>query len=47
MWLSGSGRAGIGGMMGATSDARFIRPYMQAVRSRMLELDAAARISTR
>jgi len=46
MWLASSGRAGIGGILGATSDARFIRPYMQAVQKQMLALDPAARIAT-
>ncbi|MDA0167074.1 hypothetical protein OM076_42835 [Solirubrobacter ginsenosidimutans] len=46
MWLSGSGRSGIGGLMGATSDARFIRPYMQAVRSQLLALDASAHVTS-
>ena len=46
MWLSSSGRAGIGGLLGATSDARFIRPYMQAVQKELRSLDPSARIST-
>jgi hypothetical protein len=46
MWLSSSGRAGIGGLLGATSDARFIRPYMQAVEKEMRRIDHAVRIST-
>jgi hypothetical protein len=46
MWLSSSGRAGVAGAFGVTSDARFIRPYMQAVSKRMQALDPAARIST-
>lgn len=46
MWLSESGRAGIAGLFGVTSDARFIRPYMQAVRDEMLVLDPGARITS-
>ena len=46
MWLESSGRAGIAGIFGATSDARFIRPYMQAVEKEMLALDPAAQITT-
>ena len=46
MWLGSSGRAGVGGIMGATSDARFIRPYMQAVKKEMLALDPTAHITT-
>jgi hypothetical protein len=46
MWLGSSGRAGIAGIVGVTSDARFIRPYMQAVQKEMLALDPSAQIST-
>ncbi|MGA8744954.1 MAG: hypothetical protein WB507_03715 [Solirubrobacterales bacterium] len=46
MWLSSSGRAGVAGIVGVTSDARFIRPYMQAVRKEMLALDPSAQITT-
>lgn len=46
MWLGLSGRAGIAGMLGVTSDARFIRPYMQGVRKEMLALDPSTRIAT-
>jgi hypothetical protein len=46
MWLSSSGRAGVGGIMGSTSDGRFIRPYMQSVQKEMLALDPSARITT-
>ena len=44
MELTGSGRSGIAGILGATSDARFIRPYMQAVTTEMLKLDPKAKI---
>lgn len=40
MGLTFSGRAGIGGLMGTTSDARFIRPYMQAVEKELRGLDS-------
>lgn len=46
MWLGSSGRAGVAGMVGVTSDARFIRPYMQAVQKEMLALDPSARVTT-
>ena len=46
MALTSSGRSGIGGILGATSDARFIRPYMQAVSGEMLKLDPNARIQS-
>jgi len=39
MWLASSGRSGIAGLLGVTSDARFIRPYMQAVGRELLKLD--------
>ena len=45
MWLASSGRSGIGGLVGGTSDARFIRPYMQAVADEIRKLDPSARIS--
>jgi hypothetical protein len=44
MWLSKSGRAGIAGLVGFTSDARFIRPYMRAVQTEMLALDPASAV---
>jgi hypothetical protein len=44
MSLRSSGRSGIAGLFGATSDARFIRPYMQAVADQMLKLDPNARV---
>ncbi|MDA0167069.1 hypothetical protein OM076_42810 [Solirubrobacter ginsenosidimutans] len=47
MSLSSFGRAGIGGLLGATSDARFIRPYMQAVEKEIRALDPGARIASR
>lgn len=46
MWLGSSGRSGIAGLFGATSDARFIRPYMQAVGKELLKLDPNAQIQT-
>ncbi|TFV91144.1 hypothetical protein [Blastococcus sp. CT_GayMR16] len=46
MALVSSGRSGIGGRLGATSDARFIRPYMQAVSEEMRRLDPNARIES-
>lgn len=39
MWLSSSGRAGVAGLLGFTSDARFIRPYMRAVEDRLRQID--------
>jgi hypothetical protein len=44
MSLASSGRSGIAGLLGATSDARFIRPYMQAVGTELLKLDPNALI---
>jgi hypothetical protein len=44
MWLAYSGRSGIAGLLGATSDARFIRPYMQAVADELLKLDPKTQI---
>jgi hypothetical protein len=44
MSLASSGRSGVAGLFGATSDARFIRPYMQAVKDEMLKLDPEALI---
>jgi hypothetical protein len=46
MWLASSGRSGIAGLLGATSDARFIRPYMQAVGSELLKLDPQTQIQS-
>lgn len=46
MWLASSGRSGIAGLFGATSDARFIRPYMQAVGRELLKLDPQAQIQS-
>ncbi|HEX4255603.1 MAG TPA: hypothetical protein VH089_10975, partial [Streptosporangiaceae bacterium] len=46
MWLASSGRSGIAGLFGATSDGRFIRPYMQAVSSELLKLDPQAVIQS-
>jgi hypothetical protein len=46
MWLASSGRSGIGGLLGATSDARFIRPYMQAVGGELLKLDPQTQIQS-
>ncbi len=46
MWLASSGRSGIAGIFGATSDARFIRPYMQAVSSELLKIDPQAQIQS-
>lgn len=46
MWLAASGRSGIAGLLGATSDARFIRPYMQAVGSELMKLDPHAQIQS-
>jgi hypothetical protein len=45
MWLESSGRSGIAGMLGSTSDARFIRPHMQAVAREIKKLDPAALIT--
>jgi len=46
MALTMSGRSGLGVPLGMTSDARFIRPYMQAVAVEIRKLDPAARIET-
>ena len=46
MWLASSGRSGIAGLFGATSDARSIRPYMQAVARELLKLDPQAQIQS-
>jgi hypothetical protein len=46
MSLALSGRSGIAGLLGATSDARFIRPYMQAVGDEMLKLDPNAQVQS-
>jgi hypothetical protein len=44
MSLTYSGRSGVAGLLGVTSDARFIRPYMQAVGDELLKLDPNSRI---
>jgi len=44
MRLTSSGRSGIGGHLGATSDARFIRPYMQQVGKELQALDPQVRV---
>lgn len=46
MALVSSGRSGIGGILGVTSDARLIRPYMQAVADEIRKLDSNARIES-
>jgi hypothetical protein len=46
MALVSSGRSGIAGLLGATSDARSIRPYMQAVATEIRKLDPNARIQS-
>lgn len=46
MLLTSSGRSGIAGLLGATSDARFIRPYMQAVADELLKIDPNAWIQS-
>jgi hypothetical protein len=46
MWLASSGRSGIAGLFGATSDAGIIRPYMQAVRTELLKLDPQAQVQS-
>lgn len=46
MWLGFSGRSGIAGFFGATADARFIRPYMQAVSGELLKLDPHTQIQS-
>jgi hypothetical protein len=46
MSLALSGRSGVAGLLGATSDARFIRPYMQAVGDEMLKLDPNAQVQS-
>jgi len=46
MWLSSSGRSGVAGLFGATSDARFIRPYMQAVGRELLKVDPQTKIQS-
>ncbi|MGH3170416.1 MAG: hypothetical protein ACRDN0_31605 [Trebonia sp.] len=46
MSLASSGRSGIAGLLGATSDGRFIRPYMQAVADEIRKLDPGARIQS-
>jgi hypothetical protein len=44
MWLSYSGRAGVAGLLGVTSDARFIRPYMRAVSNHLRQIDPQVRV---
>jgi hypothetical protein len=44
MWLSYSGRAGVAGLLGFTSDARFMRPYMRAVADRLREIDPEVKV---
>ncbi|HEX7245802.1 MAG TPA: hypothetical protein VF245_09580 [Solirubrobacterales bacterium] len=44
MWLGSSGRAGVAGLLGVTSDARFIRPYMRAVEDRLRSVDPHLRV---
>jgi hypothetical protein len=46
MWLASSGRSGIAGLFGATSDAGFIRPYMQAVAGELRKLDPQTQIQS-
>lgn len=46
MWLSFSGRAGVAGILGATADGRFIRPYMQAVADELRTIDPTLRVTT-
>jgi hypothetical protein len=46
MVLASSGRSGVGGLLGITSDAKFIRPYMQAVADEMLKIDPSAKIQS-
>jgi hypothetical protein len=45
MWLSRWGRVGVAGLLGATSDARFIRPYMQQVERRLRALDPSLQVA--
>jgi hypothetical protein len=46
MLLTYSGRSGVAGLLGATSDGRFIRPYMQAVADEMRKLDPNVRVQS-
>jgi hypothetical protein len=46
MWLASSGRSGIAGLFGVTSDAGFIRPYMQAVGGELRKLDPQTQIQS-
>jgi hypothetical protein len=46
MSLMSSGRSGVAGLLGATSDARFIRPYMQAVADELIKIDPSAQIQS-
>ncbi|RKQ93812.1 hypothetical protein C8N24_3686 [Solirubrobacter pauli] len=43
--LASSGRIGLPGLLGVTSDARFIRPYMRAVQDELRALDSSVIIS--
>ncbi len=46
MSLTASGRFGIGGLLGATADARFIRPCMQAVAKELKSIDLELRVTS-
>jgi len=46
MALTAEGRSGIAGLLGHTSDAGVIRPYMQAVANEIRKLDPAAQIES-
>jgi hypothetical protein len=46
MWLASSGRSGIAGLFGATSDANIIRPYMQAVAGELRRLDPQTQVQS-
>ena len=46
MALTSSGRSGIAGLLGSTADARFIKPYMQAVADELRKIDPSLRIQT-
>jgi hypothetical protein len=45
MWLSYSGRAGVAGLLGVTSDARFMRPYMRAVEDHLRKIDPNLKVA--
>lgn len=45
MWLSESGRAGLPGLLGVTSDARFFRPYMRDVLTQLSRIDPQVRVA--